>query len=316
MEVTVPSRILSCGALRPSSGGGVGGRRRGSRSSAYPAPACSSSSSSSCPLSTAGVSVRASLTTGFMGSLAGGLRVPSLRLPLSGSKGKRGVVTMVIPFLRGNAWEQPPPDLASYLYKNRIVYLGMSLVPSVTELMLAEFLYLQYEDEEKPIYLYVNSTGTTKGGEKLGYETEAFAIYDVMRYVKPPIFTLCVGNAWGEAALLLAAGARGNRAALPSSTIMIKQPIARFQGQATDIELARKEVRNVKAELVKLYARHTGQTTEQIETDIRRPKYFSPSEAVEYGIIDKVLYNERGTDDKSVVSDLKRPSSYSLQSRL
>ncbi|KAL5551339.1 hypothetical protein UlMin_001515, partial [Ulmus minor] len=84
----------------------------------------------------------------------------------------------VIPFSRGSAWEQPPPDLASYLYKNRIVYLGMSLVPSVTELILAEFLYLQYEDAEKPIY--INSTGTTKGGEKLGYETEAFAVYDVM----------------------------------------------------------------------------------------------------------------------------------------
>ncbi|GAB4857682.1 hypothetical protein Ancab_015588 [Ancistrocladus abbreviatus] len=95
---------------------------------------------------------------------------------------------------------------------------------SVTELILAEFLYLQCEDEEKPIYLYINSTGTTTviaGGEKLGYETEAFAIYDVMRYVKPPIFTLCVGNAWGEAALLLAAGAKGNRVALLSSTIMI-----------------------------------------------------------------------------------------------
>ncbi|KAG6396305.1 hypothetical protein SASPL_142453 [Salvia splendens] len=224
----------------------------------------------------------------------------------STSRGKRGVVTMVIPFSRGSAWEQPPPDLASYLYKNRIVYLGMSLVPSVTELILAEFLYLQYEDEEKPIYLYVNSTGTTKGGEKLGYETEAFAIYDVMRYVKPPIFTLCVGNAWGEAALLLAAGAKGNRSALPSSTIMIKQPIARFQGQATDVELMRKEVRNVKAELVKLYAKHVGKSPEQIEEDIRRPKYFSPSEAVEYGIIDKVLYNERSSEDRGVLSDLKK----------
>ncbi|KAH6818236.1 CLP protease R subunit 4 [Perilla frutescens var. frutescens] len=224
----------------------------------------------------------------------------------STSRGKRGVVTMVIPFSRGSAWEQPPPDLASYLYKNRIVYLGMSLVPSVTELILAEFLYLQYEDEEKPIYLYVNSTGTTKGGEKLGYETEAFAIYDVMRYVKPPIFTLCVGNAWGEAALLLAAGAKGNRSALPSSTIMIKQPIARFQGQATDVELMRKEVRNVKDELVKLYAKHIGKSPEEIEADIRRPKYFSPSEAVEYGIIDKVLYNERSTEDRGVLSDLKK----------
>uniref|UniRef100_A0A0A9D5D9 ATP-dependent Clp protease proteolytic subunit n=1 Tax=Arundo donax TaxID=35708 RepID=A0A0A9D5D9_ARUDO len=142
------------------------------------------------------------------------------------SGGGRDVVAMVVPFLRGTAWEQPPPDLASFLYKNRIVYLGMCLVPSVTELMLAEFLYLQYEDAEKPIYLYINSTGTTKNGEKLGYETEALAIYDAMRYVKVPIFTLCVGNAWGEAALLLAAGAKGNRAALPSSTIMIKQVIS------------------------------------------------------------------------------------------
>ncbi|CAL9168118.1 unnamed protein product [Musa hybrid cultivar] len=237
------------------------------------------------------------------------IRLPSLKLPVVSTRRRptRGVVTMVIPFLRGNAWEQPPPDLASYLYKNRIVYLGMSLVPSVTELMMAEFLYLQYEDVEKPIYLYINSTGTTKGGEKLGYETEAFAIYDVMSYVKPPIFTLCVGNAWGEAALLLAAGSKGNRAALPSSTIMIKQPIARFQGQATDVELARKEIRNVKAELVGLYSKHIGKSREQIEEDIRRPKYFSPSEAVEYGIIDKVvLYNERGREDRSVVSDLKK----------
>ncbi|KAH0974133.1 hypothetical protein GBA52_016032 [Prunus armeniaca] len=260
---------------------------------------------------------RASLSTNFLSPFAGTsissefsghkLRPSSLN-PASfrGSKPKRGVVTMVIPFQRGSAWEQPPPDLASYLYKNRIVYLGMSLVPSVTELILAEFLYLQYEDETKPIYLYVNSTGTTKGGEKLGYETEAFAIYDVMRYVKPPIFTLCVGNAWGEAALLLAAGSKGNRSALPSSTIMMKQPIARFQGQATDIELARREVRNVKDELVKLFSKHLGKSPEQIEADIRRPKYFSPSEAVEYGIIDKVLYNERTTEDRGVVSDLKK----------
>ncbi|KAI5655789.1 hypothetical protein M9H77_32976 [Catharanthus roseus] len=262
-------------------------------------------------------SVRASLSTSFFSpSVAGsvsadfsGHRIrPASLNPYkpSGSRAKRGVLTMVIPFSRGSAWEQPPPDLASYLYKNRIVYLGMSLVPSVTELILAEFLYLQYEDEEKPIYLYINSTGTTKDGEKLGYETEAFAIYDVMRYVKPPIFTLCVGNAWGEAALLLAAGAKGNRSALPSSTIMIRQPIGRFQGQATDVDLMRKEVKNVKEELVKLYAKHMGKTTEQIEADIRRPKYFSPSEAVEYGIIDKVLYNERGSEDRGVVSDLRK----------
>uniref|UniRef100_J3KYP3 ATP-dependent Clp protease proteolytic subunit n=2 Tax=Oryza brachyantha TaxID=4533 RepID=J3KYP3_ORYBR len=213
---------------------------------------------------------------------------------------------MVVPFLRGTAWQQPPPDLASFLYKNRIVYLGMCLVPSVTELMLAEFLYLQYDDAEKPIYLYINSTGTTKNGEKLGYETEAFAIYDAMRYVKVPIFTLCVGNAWGEAALLLAAGAKGNRAALPSSTIMIKQPIGRFQGQATDVDIARKEIRNVKIEMIKLLSRHIGKSAAEIAQDIKRPKYFSPSEAVDYGIIDKVLYNEKSQEDGGVVSELKR----------
>ncbi|KAG5248924.1 hypothetical protein OIU77_027500 [Salix suchowensis] len=262
-------------------------------------------------------SSRASLSTCFLSPFAGGsitcdfsgtkIRPEGLNpASISSSKGKRSVVTMVIPYTRGSAWEQPPPDLASYLFKNRIVYLGMSLVPSVTELILAEFLYLQYEDEEKPIYLYINSTGTTKGGEKLGYETEAFAIYDVMGYVKPPIFTLCVGNAWGEAALLLAAGSRGNRSALPSSTIMMKQPIGRFQGQATDVELARKEIRNVKAELVNLFAKHIGKLPEEIEADISRPKYFSPNEAVEYGIIDKVIYNERSTEDRGVVSDLKK----------
>ncbi|CAO2192950.1 unnamed protein product [Urochloa humidicola] len=223
-------------------------------------------------------------------------------------RGARDVIAMVVPFLRGTAWEQPPPDLASFLYKNRIVYLGMCLVPSVTELMLAEFLYLQYDDAEKPIYLYINSTGTTKNGEKLGYETEALAVYDAMRYVKVPIFTLCVGNAWGEAALLLAAGAKGNRAALPSSTIMIKQPIGRFQGQATDVDIARKEIRNVKIEMVKLLARHIGKPVEEIARDIRRPKYFSPSEAVDYGIIDKVIYNEKIQEDGGVgvVSELKK----------
>ncbi|KAK4262533.1 hypothetical protein QN277_028082 [Acacia crassicarpa] len=261
-------------------------------------------------------SVRTSLSPNFIAPFgssvsilsSGPLLQPSSLNPESfrHSKGKRAVFTMVIPYTKGTAWEQPPPDLASYIFKNRIVYLGMSLVPSVTELMLAEFLYLQYEDVEKPIYLYINSTGTTKGGEKLGYETEAFAIYDIMRFVKAPIFTLCVGNAWGEAALLLAAGAKGNRSALPSSTIMIRQPIARFQGQASDVDIARKEMRAVKKELVNLYAKNTGKSAEQIEADILRPKYFSPSEAVEYGIIDKVLYNDRSTGDRGVLSDLKR----------
>lgn len=214
------------------------------------------------------------------------------------------MVTMVIPFTKGEATQQPPPDLPSYLFKNRIVFLGMSLVPAVTELIMAELLYLQYDSPDKPIYMYINSTGTTKDGEKLGYETEAFAIYDTMRYVKPPIFTLCVGNAWGEAALLLAAGAKGNRSALPSSSIMLKQPISRFRGQATDIDILRKEGRNVKAELVNLYSRHTGKSEDQIIEDIRRPMYLTPEAAVEYGVIDKVLQANSSND--SVVDSLKK----------
>nr|CAD1830142.1 unnamed protein product [Ananas comosus var. bracteatus] len=175
------------------------------------------------------------------------------RLPLPSvvtrpsSSPRRGVVTMVIPFLRGSAWEQPPPDLASYLYKNRIVYLGMSFMKMLRSLF----------------FLYINSTGTTKGGQKLGYETEAFAIYDVMRYVKPPIFTLCVGNAWEKLLCFWLL--------VLEATVLHSHP--RFQGQATDVDLARKEIKNVKAELVKLYSKHMGKPPEQIEEDIRRPKY-------------------------------------------
>lgn len=182
----------------------------------------------------------------------------------------------------------------------------MNLVPAVTELLLAEFMYLQYEDDKKPIYFYINSTGTTRGNRKLGYETEALAVYDVMSYTKAPIFTLCVGNAWGEAALLLAAGKKGNRSALPSSSIMMKQPIGRFRGQVTDMNIMKKEITRVKDALVKCYAKHMGKTVEQINEDIKRPKYFSPSEAVEYGIIDKVLYTERAKKDTGVIAELKR----------
>ncbi|PIA30990.1 hypothetical protein AQUCO_05300071v1 [Aquilegia coerulea] len=213
---------------------------------------------------------------------------PSSFTSVSRGGGKRNVITMVIPFVNGSAFEQPPPDLASYLFRERIVYLGMPLVPSVTELLVAEFMYLDYEDEKKPIYFYINSTGTTKNGEKLAYDTEAFAVYDTMRWVQAPIYTLCVGNAWGEASLLLAAGAIGHRAALPSSTIMFKEPIGRVQGQATFIESARQDIKKTKEEMVKLYARHTGQTLEKVAEDIKRPKYFTPSEAVEYGLIDRV----------------------------
>ena len=129
----------------------------------------------------------------------------------------------------------------------------MALVPSVTELLVAEMLYLQYDDPRKPIYLYINSAGVVGGkrGSRLGYETEALSIYDTMRHVKPPIRTLCVGTAYGEAALLLAAGEKGTRAALPSASIMLRQPMQRYaQMQASDVDIYRKEMRKTKAKLV------------------------------------------------------------------
>lgn len=165
----------------------------------------------------------------------------------------------------------------------------MTLVPSVTELILAELLYLQYEDNKKPIYLYINSTGTSKEGQKYGYDTEAFAIYDTIQYVNPPVHTVAVGTAWGEAAMLLASGTKGHRAALPSSSIMIKQPINAFRGQATELEIQRMEIRNTKQQTLNILSKSIGKSPEEIEQDINRPKYFTPTQAMEYGIIDKVL---------------------------
>ena len=196
----------------------------------------------------------------------------------------------MIPSLAGDANEQTPPDLPSYLFKERIVYMGMTLVPAVTELMLAELLYLQYDNPNKPIFLYINSTGAGGGGQELGYEAEAFAVDDMMRYLKPVVYTICVGNAFGEAAMLLAAGTPGNRAALPSASIMIRQPMQRFtQMQASDIDIYRNEIRKTNKNVTSLLARHIGKTEEEISKDIQRPRYFNPYEAVDYGIIDNVL---------------------------
>ena len=128
----------------------------------------------------------------------------------------------------------PPPDLPSLLLHNRIVYLGMPLVPAVTELIVAEFLYLQYENSEKPVFMYLNSTGTSNpDGSSAGFETEAFAIADTMNYIKPPVHTICVGQAFGTCAMLLSSGEPTHRSALPNATIMIHQPTSRAKGQAS-----------------------------------------------------------------------------------
>jgi ATP-dependent Clp protease protease subunit len=197
------------------------------------------------------------------------------------------------PYYGDNFYRTPPPDLPSLLLKERIVYLGMPLVPAVTELIIAELLYLQSDDPDKPIKIYINSTGTSSySGEPIGFETEAFAIYDTLRYIKPPIHTICLGSAMGMAAMLLSAGTKGCRASLPHASIILHQPKSYAQGQATDIQIRAKEVLANKATMLDILAKTTGQPIEKISKDMDRLFYMTPQQAKEYGLIDRVLEKE------------------------
>lgn len=198
------------------------------------------------------------------------------------------------PYRGDAAYRTPPPDLPSLLLKERIVYLGMPLVPAVTELIIAELLFLQYDDPEKPIKIYINSTGTSNyGGEPLGFETEAFAIADTIRYIKPPVHTICLGMAMGMAAMLLSAGTKGCRASLPNASIVLNQPKSYARGQATDIQIRAKEVLANKQTLLDILSSNTGQAAEKIAKDMDRMFYLTPEQAVEYGLIDKVLESNK-----------------------
>jgi ATP-dependent Clp protease, protease subunit len=194
----------------------------------------------------------------------------------------------------GDAYSRtPPPDLPSLLLKERIVYLGMPLVPAVTELIIAELLYLQYEDAEKPIKIYINSTGTSSySGDPIGFETEAFAICDTINYIKPAVHTICMGTAMGMAAMLLSAGTKGCRASLAHASIVLHQPKAYTRGQATDIQIRAREVLANKQTMLEILSKTTGQTTEKIAKDMDRLLYMTPEEALEYGLIDRILTSE------------------------
>ncbi|HEY9652126.1 MAG TPA: ATP-dependent Clp protease proteolytic subunit [Coleofasciculaceae cyanobacterium] len=189
-----------------------------------------------------------------------------------------------------SSYRTPPPDLPSLLLNERIVYLGMPLVPAVTELIIAELLYLQYDDPDKPIKIYINSTGTSRwDGEPVGFETEAFAICDTMSYIKPPIHTICIGSAMGMAAMLLSAGTKGCRASLPNASIVLHQTRSYARGQATDIQIRAKEVLENRATMIDILSRNTGQPPEKITKDMDRLFYMTPYQAKEYGLIDRVL---------------------------
>ncbi|CEM18608.1 unnamed protein product [Vitrella brassicaformis CCMP3155] len=187
----------------------------------------------------------------------------------------------------------PPPDLPSMLLHNRIVYLGMPLLPAVTELIVAKLLYLNYESATKPIYMYINSPGSETEQSQSSYETEAFAIADVMAYVRPPIHTIAVGQAWGSAAMLLALGQKGHRYALPNASILLKQPKGRAQGVVSDVAIKARETVNNRRVVTDIVAERTGQSKEQVERDFLRLRYLAPEEAVEYGLVDKVLSSEK-----------------------
>ena len=160
----------------------------------------------------------------------------------------------------------------------------------VTELIIAQLLYLEFDNPEKPIFFYINSTGTSwYSGDAIGFETEAFAIADTIRYVKPPVHTICIGQAMGTAAMILSAGTKGHRAALPHASIVLHQPRSGARGQASDIRIQANEILYLKQKLNQELSDRTGQALPRIEEDTDRDFFMSPAEAVEYGLIDKVI---------------------------
>ncbi|MBN2434286.1 MAG: ATP-dependent Clp endopeptidase proteolytic subunit ClpP [Spirochaetes bacterium] len=172
-------------------------------------------------------------------------------------------------------------DIYSRLLKDRIIFLGEQVDDHIASLIVAQLLFLEAEDPEKDIYLYINSPG--------GVVTSGMAIYDTMQYIKADVATLCVGQAASMASLLLCAGAKGKRSALPNSRIMIHQPLGGFQGQASDVEIHAREMLSVKSRLNGIMANHTGKTIEQIEADSDRDNFMSAADALEYGLIDRIL---------------------------
>ena len=214
-------------------------------------------------------------------------------------------MTVSAPYYGENtARRTPPPDLPSLLLKERIVYLGLPLFSDddakrqlgmdVTELIIAQLLYLEFDDPDKPIYFYINSTGTSwYTGDAVGFETEAFAICDTINYIKPPIHTICIGQAMGTAAVILSSGTKGHRAALPHASIVLHQPISGARGQATDIQIRAEEVLKNKKSMLEILSRNTGKSIEDLSKDSDRMSYLNPQEALDYGVIDRILTSQK-----------------------
>ena len=172
-------------------------------------------------------------------------------------------------------------DIYSRLLKDRIVFLGTAIDDNVANVVVAQMLYLEAEDPDKEIFFYLNSPG--------GHVSSGMAIYDTMQYIKPAISTVCMGQAASMAAILLAAGEKGKRFALPNARILIHQPLGGFQGQATDIDIQAREILRLKDDLNKILAELTGQQLEKVKNDTERDYFMTSQQAKEYGLIDEIV---------------------------
>lgn len=183
-------------------------------------------------------------------------------------------------------------DIYSRLLRDRIIFLGTAITDEVANVIIAQMLFLESEDPDKDIHFYINSPG--------GLVTAGLAIYDTMQYIKPNVSTLCMGQAASMAAVLLAAGVKGKRYALPHARIMLHQPMGGFQGQATDVDIQAREILRLREELNKILMHHTGRPLEQIEKDTDRDFYMSGFQAKEYGLVDEVIVRRaEGPAEKS-----------------
>ena len=180
-------------------------------------------------------------------------------------------------------------DIYSRLLKERIIFMGEQVLDSMANTVIAQMLFLESEDPDKDINVYVNSPG--------GSVTAGLAIYDTMQYIKPDVATICMGQATSMGALLLAAGKKGKRYALPHSRVMIHQPLGGVQGQATDIDIQAKEILKIKELIQKILSKHTGQDMDRIRQDTERDFFMSGEEALEYGIVDKIIEKREIQDE-------------------
>ena len=174
-------------------------------------------------------------------------------------------------------------DIYSRLLNERIIFLGSPIDDQVANVVVAQLLHLESVDPTKDVSLYINSPG--------GSVYSGLAIYDTMNFIKPDIHTMCVGIAMSAASLLLAGGTHGKRSSLPNSRILMHQPSAGFEGQATDIEIQAREVLKIRERIDEIYAKHTGKTVEEVHRDMERDRFFNAKDAAEYGLIDRVLHS-------------------------